>query len=178
MLKLKASGLLLSFALMSAGCMQLPVNSSSGHDSGHSHSHALHDGVMAPLFAAQRQVGYAELKLHDDKGDLELWLSHDDDGKLPLDLPLNTKITVFFPQLATQAVTLRVRNDARNEDENGQGNIRGGQTNYFIFPGDTGADATFLMGKGFASETAISFVVNGVTYTTQAFTLRPHVHTH
>ncbi len=193
-------GLLFSFVFAVSGCVHQQANQTNSHNhehshdhgseshgySSHSHSHshehgdthgsALHHGIVVPLFSAQQQVGFAELKLHDDKGDLELWVTKDEVGSNPIDLPLNAQIAVAFPQLATQQVTLRVRNMAQNEDEDGKANIRANKTNYFIFPGDTGADASFLMGKAFSAETVISFEVGGVTYSTAAFTLRPHTH--
>ena len=71
---------------------------------------------------------------------------------------------------------LRVRNTDKNEDEAGQGNIRDGRTNYFIFPGDSGVDASFLVGRDFASEAVVAFAVDGTAHQTQVFVLRPHVH--
>ncbi len=172
--------LLLSLLFIIAGCVQQQGGHtySYGHTHGHgdSHSHTLHDGIVVPLFSAQQHVGFAELKLHDDKGDLELWLTKDEAGGNPFDLPLNSEIAVSLSKPGTKSVALRVRNIEMNEDEEGKGNIRDSKTNYFIFPGDTGADAAFLMGKDFASETVISFVVGGVRYTTGTFKLRPHTH--
>ena len=169
-------GLLLSLVFIIAGCVPQQGSQTYNHGYAHGHNHTLHDGIVVPLFSAQQRVGFAEFKLHDDKGDLELWLTKDAAGGNPLDLPLNSEITVLLPELGTKAVALRVRNIEQNEDEDGKGNIRGSKTNYFIFPGDTGADATFLMGKGFVANTAISFVAGGVRYTTEAFKLRPHIH--
>lgn len=147
-----------------------------GHTHEHTHSGSSHHGIVVPLFSAQQPIGFAEIKLHDDKGDLELWLTKDKTGSSPFDLPLNSEIAVSFEQLDTQSVALRIRNIDKNEDEDGKGNIRNKKTNYFIFPGETGADATFLIGKGFSTETIISFVVDGVTYTTNTFKLQPHTH--
>lgn len=190
MLGLKKSGLVLSAVFTLAGCNYQNVehSHSHGHDHGHihdyddsyshshSHSHSLHHGVLVPLFSAQQKVGYAELKLHDDKGDLELWLTVDKAGANPLDMGLNSEVRVSFPKLSTQQVQLRVRNTEKNEDEDGKGNLRGNNTNYFIFPGDTGVDAAFLTGKEFASDAVISFEKDGVQYTTDVFVLRPHTH--
>lgn len=187
------SGLLAALVLMLSGCIHnLDIQTSEhahshDHDDGshhhshshgddHRHSHALHHGMVLPLFSAKQHVGYAELKLHDDKGDLELWVTEDKAGQHPIDLPLDAEISVSFPELAYKTVTLKVRNTERNEDEDGKGNIRTNMTNYFIFPGDTGADATFLMGKEFASDTVIYFETEGTKYWTGTFKLRPHTH--
>lgn len=146
------------------------------HDHGHDHPHTPHHGIQAPFMMGDKKTGVAELKLHDDKGDLELWLTQTKVGKHPFDLPADAKITVTFPQLEGKTVTLQVRNTDKNEDEDGNANLRDGKTNYFIFPGDTGADATWLLGKEFASEAVISFMADGVEHATEAFLLKPHTH--
>ena len=144
--------------------------------SDHGHEHTPHDGVVVPFRSGPSQAGFLELKLHDDKGDLELWLTKDKAGDSPFDLPLDSMVTVSFPQLGGKAVELKIRNDKQNEDEDGKGNIRNNKTNYFIFPGDTKADASFLVGKGFVAEVVISFASDGVTYSTAPFKLSPHSH--
>lgn len=146
------------------------------HDDSHAHEETPHHGVMEIIWSGQKKIGYAELKLHDDKGDLELWLSSDKEGTTPLDLPLNSEITITFSELEDKKVTLRVRNSDKNEDEDGKANIREGKTNYFIFPGDTGADATFLMGKEFVSKVVIFYKNGEVRNVTDEFELRPHTH--
>ena len=148
----------------------------------HGHGHAPHMGVMIPfaegqmMTPGQAHVGFAEIKLHDDKGDLELWLSKDGAGEQAMDLPLNTAVTVIFPSMNYKIVNLKIRNADKNEDEDGNGNIRNGNTNYFIFPGDSGDDASFLVGKDFAAEAIISFSVNGKVFSTKSFKLSPHTH--
>ena len=142
----------------------------------HDHEHTPHSGVIAEFKDKSGTVkGFAELKLHDDKGDLELWLTGNKVGSISYDLPLDSTIKVTFPKLGKK-VQLQVRNKVKNEDEDGKGNIRSDKTNYFIFPGDTGADASYLLGKEFSSEAVITFSVNGKEYTTGSFTLEPHVH--
>ena len=156
-----------------------------GHDhgpNGHGHTtvrhpgHGAHDGIVVPFYGAQSKVGYVELKLHDDKGDLEMWLSKDAMGAHPYDIPLDSEVTVWFSKLAQKNIELKVRNRTQNQDESGKVNIRGKNTNYFIFPGNTGADATFLIGKEFASTVSVSFLRDGVVYVTDPFELRPHTH--
>ena len=44
-----------------------------------------------------------------------------------------------FVDVKGKVVELRVRNATKNEDEDGTANVRAGKTNYFIFPGETGA---------------------------------------
>lgn len=151
---------------------------SHGHDfgDGHEHHHTPHHGIVTPFSAGKTQAGFVELKLHDDKGDLELWLTKDEAGNQPYDLALDSVITVTFPQLDNKTVELRVRNKDKNEDEDGKGNIRNNASNYFIFPGDTGADASWLVGKDFASEVIISFSSGDAKHTTASFKLIPHTH--
>jgi hypothetical protein len=129
-------------------------------------------GRLVPLQnATGTLVAWAELKLHDDKGDLELWIGSDPRLAKPFDLPLATVATVAFPKL-NKSVTLKVRNSQSNEDENVKPNIRDGKTNYFIFPGETGADAAWLKGANFSSEAKITLG----ELTTPVFKLIPHTH--
>lgn len=146
-----------------------------GHDHGHGHHHTPHLGTLAPFQSTNGKTGFVELKLHDDKGDLELWLTEDKEGTKPFELALDSVITVTFPEL-NKTVQLRVRNRDKNEDESGKATIRDGKTNYFIFPGDTGADPSFLLGKEFSSDTVLSFTSPGAQHATQPFELRPHTH--
>ena len=132
--------------------------------------------MVVPLRSEGTGSGFAELKLHDDKGDLELWLTKDESGSEPLDLPLDSKISVTFPDLKQKPVQLQVRNKEKNEDEDGNANIRNGKSNYFIFPGDSGADASFLLGKDFASKAVIQVSGDGMAFETAPFELRPHTH--
>ena len=133
-----------------------------------------HDGVLAGIVnGSKQQVGYIELKLHSDKGDLEAWLLKDTASEA-FDLPLDTELKATFPDLESRKVTLRVRNRSRNEDEDGKSNIRRDRTNYFIFPGDTGVDAGWLQGDAFESKVTVEFSVDGQRYTAPVFDLKPH----
>lgn len=154
------------------------------HPHGDDHDHiGAHDGMLATLRdPGGKPVGQIELKLHDDKGDLELWL-FDRDGQSPFDLPADNPVTVTFEKVAGDAarnnttVTLAVRNTDKNEDEDGVANMRGdGGTNYFIFPGETGIDASWLQGKAFRADVLVSFELGGRLYRTDAFKLVPHTH--
>jgi hypothetical protein len=141
------------------------------------HPHTPHDGMVATLRNADgAAVGFVELKLHDDKGDLELWIAKDPEMTQPIDIPAKSEIEVTFLDLKDKAATLRVRNHDQNEDEDGQPNLRDGLTNYFIFPGDSGQDPSWLMGKDFASNVELSFDWNGQTYKSNEFKLVPHTH--
>lgn len=146
-----------------------------GH--GHEHASTPHDGVVASWSAADGGArGMLELKLHDDKGDLELWLGRDATLAEPLDLPLDAVATVRFIDLGDRKVALAPRNRVQNEDETGAPNVRAGKTNYFVFPGATGADSTWLKGLEFASIAVVTFDLEGVTCTSDEFVLRPHGH--
>jgi len=136
-----------------------------------------HDGVAAPLLDTKGRVaGWLELKLHDDKGDLELWLTENGEGGGALDISLDATPVATFPGLDNRMVKLNVRNTTKNEDENGVANIRGGRTNYFIFPGGTGADASWLMGADFKSTVSVSLHGWAATLSTLPFVLVPHSH--
>lgn len=145
----------------------------SGH--GHEHHDGPHDGMLAS-FEAGGAAGYLELKLHDDKGDLELWLARDEKISQPYDLPLSSGIEVEFIDVGGRKVTLRPRNTEQNEDEDGNPNIRGGRTNYFIYPSREGEDATWLQGKEFSSIVVVRFEADGQNVESEEFVLKPHVH--
>ncbi|MBN2489624.1 MAG: hypothetical protein JXQ29_02100 [Planctomycetes bacterium] len=134
-----------------------------------------HDGVLASFSGGDRK-GRLELKLHDDKGDLELWLITED-GK-SFDVPLETVIEATFLEPEDRTVQLAVRNRNRNEDENGQPNVRNGATNYFVFPGLTDEDASWLEGAEFAGTVVVRFAAGGVEYSSPPFRLFPHTHAH
>lgn len=186
-MKLSAPTVLLACALSLTGC-PAEKGSEAGHGhahekSGDSHDHAGHndgasDGVIAriTLASTNEKVGYLRLKLHDDKGDLEVWLARDADFAQPFDLPLDSTITVTFPDKENRAVSLRARNRDKNEDEEGKANVREGKTNYFIFPGATGADAGWLKGGDFLSTVKVAFSAGEKNYATSLFVLRPHTH--
>lgn len=168
---------ILSILVIVTGCTEHSHSHGPEH---HHHSHSNHDhtphmGVSASFLSGASKIGVIELKLHDDKGDLELWLTKDKQGTQPFDLDLGSVITVSFPKMK-KAVNLQVRDKKNNKDEDGKGNIRENKTNYFIFPGDTGVDASFLVGKGFAEDVVVTFTANGTAYTTAPFELRPHTH--
>lgn len=146
-----------------------------GH--GHEHGPTPHEGVVAAFHGPEGVLaGHLELKLHDDKGDLELWLATDAAIKTPFDLPVTATVRVHFVDVGNRIVELRVRNTAGNEDEAGVPNVRDGRTNYFIFPGETGADAAWLVGAGFASIVKVTFEAGGRAYTSEEFMLVPHTH--
>lgn len=133
-----------------------------------------HDGVLAVLRAGQKIAGLVEVKLHDDKGDLEMWLT-DSAGK-PLDLALDTVVRLTFIDREQQTVELRVRNQEKNEGEDGLANVRAGKTNYFIFPGATGADAAWLTGADFEGNALLVIKLGDKVLLTLPFTLVPHTH--
>jgi len=146
-----------------------------GDGDGHDHDAGASDGVIAGFteVGAEQKVGYLRLKLHDDKGDLEVWLARDAELSQPFDVPLDTTVTVTFTDKDGRTATLRVRDRDQNEDEEGQPTVRGGETNYFIFPGDTGEDASWLPGAEFLATVKVTFSAGGEEYTTPRFVLRP-----
>ena len=139
------------------------------------HIHAnegLNGGFLFPVFDIDgKQSATVEIKLHDDAGDLEVWLKKGGYSGDPLLLPTATVLTLDFPAL-DRNVTLAVRDHERNEDESGNSTVLEAKTNYFVFPGETGVDATWLMGAEFAAKVELSFT----NATTGSFVLRPHIH--
>mmetsp|Transcript_2998 Transcript_2998/g.9134 ORF Transcript_2998/g.9134 Transcript_2998/m.9134 type:complete len:155 (+) Transcript_2998:619-1083(+) len=132
-----------------------------------------HGGILAAgLTRDGEDAGFVELKLHDDLGDLELWLSAAADGS-PLDVPAGTSVTLTFASHEGKTVELRIRNDDKNEDEDGVANMRAGRTNYFIFP-DKDQDATWLKGADWRGVVEVSFESEGAWYVCPAFVLVPH----
>ena len=138
------------------------------------HNHTPHEGVMS-LVKSETQSKSIELKLHDDKGDLELWITNDSAGKVPYNLPLDTIITVKFPEL-DKKITLSIRDNELNKDEDGNTTITEEKTNYFIFPGETGQDPEFLKGEHFISNVILSYTDKNDVFTSQEFKLYPHTH--
>jgi hypothetical protein len=144
-----------------------------GH--GHEHVEGPHHGILA-TFSGGQMKGHLEFKLHDDKGDLELWIAEDAKFERPFDLPLDASIEVDFVDLQGRKVALRPRDADRNEDEDGKPNVRDGRTNYFIFPSQDGEDASWLMGKEFQSIVILRFSRDGQAFVSEEFVLKPHAH--
>jgi len=135
------------------------------------------DGIMAVLEDKDgKHVGFIELKLHDDAGDLELWICKDGAMSEPLDFPASTSLKVSFPTHDNRSIQMNVRNNDKNEDEDGKENMRDGKTNYFVFPGDSDQDPAFLVGEKFRSTTTVTFTAGDMSYIAPPFILVPHSH--
>jgi len=133
-------------------------------------------GIQSVLQTSDgKHVGFIELKLHDDAGDLEMWICKDGAMSEPLDFPESTTMTVTFPTHDNRSVQLAVRNNDKNEDEDGNPNMRDGKTNYFIFPGESDQDPEFLIGDKFRSTTTVTFTAEGAKYIAPPFVLVPHM---
>ena len=129
-------------------------------------------GFLYPVFDhTGNQTCNIEIKLHDDAVDLEVWLKRGGYEGDAWRLPTATILTLDFPVL-DRNVILAVRDQDRNEDESGASTIVDGNTNYFVFPGETKSDASWLMGADFAAKVELSFGDK----TTGIFVLRPHIH--
>lgn len=126
-------------------------------------------GILTELRNASNQpVGWVEVKLHGDAGNLELWLATDQRLVLPLRVPVGAvaKLELLGPG---RTVELRVRDTLTNKDEQGRVTIFEGRTHHFIFPGETGADAAWLKGENFQSPARLSIQDFEAT-----FELKPH----
>ena len=136
-----------------------------------------HKGMLASFQdAVGNTAGYLELKLHDDTGDLELWLGQDPNVQFPFDLPADSIITVDFEAGKDTSVRLKVRNLKFNQDSEGHPTMRNGMTNYFIFPGDTGADASWLTEANSKAMVTVRFSASGEDFATKPFLLVSHGH--
>ncbi|MGI9240930.1 MAG: hypothetical protein ACR2RV_09015, partial [Verrucomicrobiales bacterium] len=67
------------------------IHEGEGPNSGWLHP-LTQEGTDAP-------IGQIEIKLHDDAGDVEVWLTRGQTGEQPLDVPLDTVIGIAFPEL-------------------------------------------------------------------------------
>lgn len=126
-------------------------------------------GVLVELRdASGNPAGWAEVKLHGDAGDLELWLARDNRITSPLPVPVAAvaKLELSGPG---RTVELRVRDAQANKDERGRATIVDGRTHYLVFPGETGADAAWLKGEDFRSRARLT--VEGLA---AEFELKPH----
>ena len=111
--------------------------------------------------------GFVELKLHGDAGDLELWLMAGESlvpgwaapefKPKPFDVPKETVVTITFPSHGGKSVQLAVRDMDKNPDEDGNENMRDNKTNYFIFPGESDQDPSWLKDEKWRGTAVVSF---------------------
>lgn len=128
-------------------------------------------GVLAELRdAAGARVGWAEVKLHSDAGDIELWISRDIRISQPLPVPVAT-IAKLEVLASGRTIELRARDSETNKDERGRATVVDARTHYLVFPGETGTDASWLMGDDFRSPARLT--VEGIS---SDFELIPHAH--
>jgi hypothetical protein len=93
---------------------------------------------------------------------------------VPFDVPKDTVIQLAFPRHDGKTLEMHVRNGDQNEDEDGTPNMRGSGTNYFIFPGESGQDASWLKGEQWRGIVTVAFEANGKSYACDPFVLVPH----
>ncbi|KAH8070189.1 hypothetical protein JL721_5414 [Aureococcus anophagefferens] len=106
-------------------------------------------GILAPLHVSGDEAGYLEMKLAGD-GAIEAWLTGPDHA------PLNIAATAFA-----------------NADGTGAARLRDGKTDYFVFPGATGADAAWLAGDGWTAAVEVRARDDGRVLEADAFVLEP-----
>ena len=149
----------------------------SSHAEGGEYHEGPHHGIIADFSKiGGNQAGFLELKLQNNKGNLEVWLAKDENMSIPFDLPIDSEIKVTFIDKSMRTVKLKVRNSEGNEDENGLVNVREELTNYFIFPETNNRDTRWLTGKKFKSSVVVSFENSGKKYRSSLFTVTPHIH--
>jgi len=146
----------------------------------------VNEGILSVFGEGGERKGFLELKLHGDAGDLEMWLYSGfavSDWKTkskpaPFDIPPETVMCLTFQSgtglTASKSLEMRVRNMGKNEGEDGEPNMRGGGTNYFIFPGESGADPEWLVGEKNRYLVSVAFEANGKKYSADPFVLVPH----
>lgn len=134
-----------------------------------------HEGLVARCSIDPKREVFAELKLHDDKGDLELWLTSDREGLSPYGISLSEEVRVELAE-NKRSVTLKVRDTTENKDEDGVSHLKSGRADYFIYPGTSGDSAAWLSGISFIDEARVSFSENGDTISCEWVTLLPHSH--
>ncbi len=140
-----------------------------------SHAHGPHGGLVASFYG-NRTTGHLEIKLHDDKGDLELWLGHDAKLERPFHIPLDTTPEIEFHDRNHRKIKLMIRDKIKNEGEDGTPHVTDGKTNYFIYPGATGEDSSWLKGKEFKSGVVVRFHLSGIEFESEPMKLYPHSH--
>ncbi|MEO0662743.1 MAG: hypothetical protein AAFZ87_14495, partial [Planctomycetota bacterium] len=80
-------------------------------------------GFRFPVFDAEGgQLGTAEFKLHDDAGDVEVWLTQGGHGGDPWRLAVDTTLELHFPDLE-RGLTLAARDAERKIDVIFNGNV-------------------------------------------------------
>ena len=165
-MKLQAMSLIAALSLIACG-----TDSSASV----THVHGAHDGLVT-TFAGGDTSGFLELKIHDDKGDIELWLAKDEGFEKPFLVPHETKIELEFVEMDGRKIELAIRNSEKNEGEDGTAHMVADETNYFIFPSRSDQDSSWLVGKAFKSKVIVRFAVGGVSYQSKPMVLQPHSH--
>ena len=131
-------------------------------------------GILSPVVSGGGDhKGFLELKLHDDEGDLELWLR--DSKGAPLFVPKSAFVAVKVASLG-RAVKLGLRNAEANEDEDGVPHVSedGAATDYFIFPSQ-GEDAAWLKGAQWRAPVEVRVSLGeGASLEAKPFILVPH----
>ncbi|MCO4762359.1 MAG: hypothetical protein KC502_12690 [Myxococcales bacterium] len=174
--RLRANGKDLRASVRPHGVKAAPAVKHVHGPGGHTHAKTRHGGIVGRIGGKNAPIdGYVELKLHGDKGDLELWLSKDEEGKEPLDVAMNTQLSVKFIDKGNRTVALAVRDKTTNKDESGQANVRGAKTNYFIFP-SKGEASAWLQGKAFSSIVIVRVTTAGKATNSAELMLQPHSH--
>ena len=134
-----------------------------------------HEGVVTTCSSTNAPSFFAEIKLHDDKGDIEIWLGKTADFKDSHSIPPTAKVALGFSEHG-RSVDLAVRDLRSNLDEDGTTRLKDGVTDYFIFPGETASDARWLQGGEFIDEVVLTVTHSGGSRVCEVVTLIPHSH--
>ena len=130
-------------------------------------------GTLVAIMDGEALSGHAEVRFHAEFGELEVWLGTDASMSSPLDVPVATVLMLRTATGDSAGTRLAVRDPERNEDEEGNVNVRDGATNYFVYPTDYSEEPSPPVGASGDTPVFIEFEAGGKTYRTSEFELVP-----
>lgn len=128
-------------------------------------------GILVAIRTGEVVSGYAEIRFHAEFGEMEAWLGTDASMSSPLDVPVATQLVMRSTAASGGETRLAVRDQERNEDEEGNVNVRDGATNYFVYPTDYSEEPARPVGASGDTPVFIEFEAGGKKYRTSEFRL-------
>ena len=129
-----------------------------------------HGGVLTAVVVADAPCGFLEACLDGATGALEMYLTDLDHA--PLRVAQNAFFAVKVPKFG-RAVKLGLREPTENRDGSGTVTMVDGRTNYFVFPGTTGSDASWLTGLDWRASVEVRARADGRVIEAKPFVLVP-----